>query len=54
MCIEEILQLFKSNKFGNDIHSKVEYIMTKTYEYTQEELLFMYDNGLEAYEREWC
>lgn len=45
MTMDEILALFKSDAFDNDIHTKVDHVLAKTrFAYTADELLEIYDN----------
>ena len=44
MTDEEIVELFESDKLDNDIWFKIEYILSKTNEYTSDELIDWYDS----------
>ncbi|MDH5327662.1 MAG: hypothetical protein OEY58_19585 [Gammaproteobacteria bacterium] len=45
MTMDEILELFESDAFDNDVHCKVDYVLAKTdFAYTADELLEIYDN----------
>jgi len=43
MNYDEIIKLFESERFDNDVWSKIDYIMSKTDKYTQQELIDIYD-----------
>ena len=43
MTYQEIINLFYSDNFSNDIWSKIDHIQSKTSKYTEQQLLEIYD-----------
>lgn len=44
MSYNAIIELLKSNKFDNDVWSKIDYIQSKTRDYSSQELIDIYDS----------
>jgi hypothetical protein len=44
MSYDDIIDLFNSDKFDNDVWAKIDYILSKTNEYTSDELIEIYDS----------